>query len=165
MKIKVISLWQPWATALALGIKALETRPWSTKHRGELWIHAGLRPPEPFELDHCRKAEIFAKAIPNINLLPYGAIIGKVNIIGCVRTESEEYMEWVNEGEFGFGLEAYERALQEYVFGDYSTSRFIWLTDLKPRMLKTPIPYTGQQGFFNAEIPDNVELIIPPYSK
>ncbi len=41
--MKAISLWQPWATLVALGIKQTETRHWATKHRGQLAIHAAKR--------------------------------------------------------------------------------------------------------------------------
>ena len=41
--MKAISLWQPWATAIAVGAKRIETRHWPTKHRGPLMIHAAKR--------------------------------------------------------------------------------------------------------------------------
>jgi len=41
--MKAITLWQPWASLIALGEKTIETRSWSTKYRGPLAIHAGLR--------------------------------------------------------------------------------------------------------------------------
>src|SRR3546814_21127441 len=41
--VKAISLWQPWASAIALGHKSIETRHWPTKYRGELAIHAAKR--------------------------------------------------------------------------------------------------------------------------
>jgi activating signal cointegrator 1 len=41
--MKVITVIQPWATLLALGVKKFETRSWATKHRGELAVHAGKK--------------------------------------------------------------------------------------------------------------------------
>ena len=38
--MKVLSLLQPWATLVVMGIKQIETRSWSTAHRGTLLIHA-----------------------------------------------------------------------------------------------------------------------------
>uniref|UniRef100_A0A6M3J354 ASCH domain-containing protein n=1 Tax=viral metagenome TaxID=1070528 RepID=A0A6M3J354_9ZZZZ len=32
--MKAISLWQPWASAMALGWKKIETRSWGTSYRG-----------------------------------------------------------------------------------------------------------------------------------
>lgn len=38
--MKVLTIRQPWATLIMLGIKQLETRSWRTHYRGELVIHA-----------------------------------------------------------------------------------------------------------------------------
>ena len=44
--MKSLSLWQPWASLVALGIKTVETRSWATSYRGPLAIHAAThRPP------------------------------------------------------------------------------------------------------------------------
>jgi activating signal cointegrator 1 len=40
--MKAISLLQPWATLVVMGVKTIETRSWQTPHRGELLIHASL---------------------------------------------------------------------------------------------------------------------------
>jgi hypothetical protein len=44
--MKALSLWQPWATLVALGVKKLETRSWSTTYRGPLAIHATATMPK-----------------------------------------------------------------------------------------------------------------------
>jgi activating signal cointegrator 1 len=41
--VPVLTLWQPWASLVALGVKSIETRSWSTKYRGPLAIHAAAR--------------------------------------------------------------------------------------------------------------------------
>jgi hypothetical protein len=41
--IKAISLWQPWASLMAAGVKLHETRHWWTSYRGPLAIHAAKR--------------------------------------------------------------------------------------------------------------------------
>ncbi len=38
--MKALTLWQPWATLVAMEVKKIETRCWTTKYRGELAIHA-----------------------------------------------------------------------------------------------------------------------------
>lgn len=38
--MKALTLWQPWASLVALGVKTIETRSWSTGYRGPLAIHA-----------------------------------------------------------------------------------------------------------------------------
>jgi hypothetical protein len=41
--MKAISLWQTWATPVAIGAKRFETRDWSTKHRGPIAIYAAKK--------------------------------------------------------------------------------------------------------------------------
>ena len=38
--IKAVSLWQPWASLVACGVKHHETRHWTTNYRGALAICA-----------------------------------------------------------------------------------------------------------------------------
>lgn len=40
--MKALTLHQPWASLIAVGVKRIETRSWSTSYRGPLAIHAGL---------------------------------------------------------------------------------------------------------------------------
>lgn len=47
--MKAITLWQPWATAMAMGVKRIETRSWFTRHRGDLLICAAKRSPQNWE--------------------------------------------------------------------------------------------------------------------
>lgn len=45
--MKALTIRQPWASLIGLGVKTIETRSWTTRYRGPLAIHAGKRPPEP----------------------------------------------------------------------------------------------------------------------
>lgn len=45
---KALTLWQPWASLVALGVKTIETRSWSTAYRGPLAIHAAARRPPTY---------------------------------------------------------------------------------------------------------------------
>ncbi len=47
MKIKAISLHQPWASMIAQGSKTIETRNWPTSHRGDLLIVSTKKPEIP----------------------------------------------------------------------------------------------------------------------
>ena len=40
--MKALTIQQPWASVITMGVKTIETRSWSTKYRGPLAIHAGL---------------------------------------------------------------------------------------------------------------------------
>ena len=41
--MKDISLWQPWASLIALDQKSIETMGWGTRFRGPIAIHAAKR--------------------------------------------------------------------------------------------------------------------------
>lgn len=43
--MKAVTLWQPWASLIAFGLKTIETRSWGTRYRGPLLIHAAKRRP------------------------------------------------------------------------------------------------------------------------
>ncbi|MBC9716888.1 ASCH domain-containing protein [Streptomyces sp. TRM66268-LWL] len=41
-EVRALTLWQPWASAMAYGTKRIENRRWATDYRGWVLIHAGL---------------------------------------------------------------------------------------------------------------------------
>lgn len=41
--MKAITIWQPYAEAIAMGLKNYETRTWKTQYRGKICIHASMR--------------------------------------------------------------------------------------------------------------------------
>lgn len=76
--MRALSIRQPWASAILNAGKSVENRTWSTSHRGELLIHAGLRDdPAGFE----RLAEL-GVAVPDD--LPRGGVIGRVQLVDVV---------------------------------------------------------------------------------
>lgn len=40
--MKALSIKEPFASLVSLGIKRIETRSWKTNYRGEIYIHASL---------------------------------------------------------------------------------------------------------------------------
>ena len=117
--MKAISLLQPWASLVIMGVKTIETRSWATKHRGSILIHASqgkagslfaIEPP-------------FKKYIPDFNALPFGAILGTVCISAMMRMKDLMMTdEWINR-----------LTLEEKAFGDYGEGRYAWmLEDARP---------------------------------
>ena len=91
--VKVVSIRQPWASFIAHGIKDIENRTWRTNYRGPIYIHACGPTKFNIELpDPQMKAALplinkvfFGEIGRNIeNAIPFGAIIGKVDIVDCV---------------------------------------------------------------------------------
>lgn len=123
--MRCISLWQPWATAVALKLKNIETRHWSTPYRGRLAIHAALRwgPDE----------RAFANAAPQLpEVLPRGCIVATATLVDVRRTE--DLLD---------GLGA-----MEAIYGNFGPGRYGWLLE-DIVALAEPTPWKGKQGFFN----------------
>lgn len=125
--MKAISLWQPFASAIPLGLKRIETRHWTTNYRGELAIHASKK--DTTEL----RAVAYLGGMPARDL-PFGYVVAIVTLVDVLPTE----------------LLAGALSEAEIHFGDYRPGRFGWiLHNVRP---VKPFPFKGGQGFFN--IPD-----------
>lgn len=113
--MKVLSLLQPWATLVVMGIKKIETRSWSTNHRGTLLIHASKGKAGSIFAD----ASLFKNYIHDFNKLPFGAIIGQVELVNVIRTEalgmSDEHIN--------------KLTIEEKAFGDYESGRYAWILE------------------------------------
>ena len=131
--MKAISLWQPWASAIALGNKKVETRSWWTKYRGPLAIHAAKR----WQSDQREFASVEAAFGRLPGKLPFGAIVAVADLVDVKRTEELES-----------DVDAIER-----IYGDYSAGRFGWILE-NVQALEDPVPFRGAQGLFF--VPDNV---------
>lgn len=136
--MKVLSLTQPWASLVIIGAKSVETRSWSTSHRGPLLIHAGKRFPgwakgvageEPF----------YSTLRPNGNYcypeLTCGHILGVVQVVDCRGTE--EIRSQLGD--------------QELLFGDYTDGRFAWLLST-PKRFPVPVAAKGHLGLWECEV-------------
>ncbi len=74
--MKVLTIKQPWASFIILGYKRFEFRSWQTKYRGEILIHAG----KSVDKEAMNRLK---KYIPKD--MPLGNIIGKVNLVDCIK--------------------------------------------------------------------------------
>lgn len=124
----VLSLLQPWASLIVMGVKTIETRRWQTAHRGALLIHAGqrkagsmvaLEPP-------------IARHISDFNALPFGAIIGQVQLVDIIPTIDMHLSK----------TEIAQQSLELHAFGDEGIGRFAWLMEDAVRF-KNPVPTRG----------------------
>ena len=142
--MKALSLLQPWASLVVLGHKKVETRSWNTKYRGELLIHAstGKKPNQrSIHLDF--QQHFFDLQLPHFKDLPFGAIIGKVNLIDTFPTE-----EVSHNCNFHIGKNTWEMNDQELAFGDYSAGRYCWLLS-ETVLFDSPIPAKGSLSIWN----------------
>lgn len=131
--MKALTLTQPWATFVASGLKLIETRNWSTPHRGWLAIHAAKGFP-PWAKDLCVVKPFnfwLDKLGCTVETLPLGAVIAKVNMIDCVR----------------FTI-TYDPPSHEAQFGDFTPGRYGFIFSSVVTYPK-PIPAKGSLGLWN----------------
>lgn len=154
--VKCLSLHQPWASAIALGAKRIETRHWSTNYRGPLLIHAAktresLDDEDPEEDLRFIGAPAW-RPIPGMpgwpdSLMPLGALVAIARLIACLPSEEfEGYSGYVITEPDGRRHDL-DLSGGELALGNYAPGRFGWvLADVRP--LPVPIPFRGQQNIF-----------------
>ena len=122
--MKAITLWQPWATLVAAGVKQYETRSWRTDYRGPLAIHAGKRETTDAVWLRVREPQVANRIRPFD--FPLGAIIAVAEIASINPTDKRCIVV---------------RPL-ELELGDWTPGRWAWLLR-RVRKLETPIPVRG----------------------
>jgi hypothetical protein len=135
--IKAISLWQPWATLIARGLKRHETRSWPSSHRGIVAIHAAKTidmAGAPAALCHAGIGSGWWEDCPR------GAIVAIARLRRCVSTD-DVFQDLTRADEAS---------------GNYQAGRFAWeLADVRP--LDHAIPALGRQGLFNWSPPEDLD--------
>ena len=93
IKLKVLTLRQPWATLVAEGIKKYEFRSWKTNYRGKVLIHAGTG----IDKDDMKKYE-------HMNLdFPSRRIIAVVEIEDCLELDKDLNKKIISENNIAYG--------------------------------------------------------------
>ena len=143
--MRAITIWQPFATLIVLGLKKYETRCWGTSYRGPLIIHAAKRWDDDREFDCKRVVELlrnsgfdpdtFNELQRRTFYTPVGETLGKalgvVNLVDCQQR---------NDGGSFF----------ENAVGGFGSGRFGWEC-ASPALFETPLRAPGKQGLW---IPD-----------
>lgn len=147
--MKAISLWQPWAS-LWLGPKIHETRPWATKFRGWLLVHAANQ-----VVSQCGEA-LDELCIDEFGGhwridLPRGAIVGAVRIDHCQPIDAHLRDFIARESPANFTA------------GNWDVGRFAWRRDPVVKFAR-PVPFRGRQRFFevpNELVADQLDVVAP----
>ena len=120
---RVLSIQQPWAWAIACGLKKVENRKWSTPYRGTVYIHASSK------LDRRGVEWIqrhFRATVPSE--LPQCAVVAVVELQDVItRRRAVCFGKWF-EGPYGFVL-----------------------ADVQP--LRSPVRTLGKLGLYRASPP------------
>lgn len=129
-RIRILTLWQPWASLIALGLKTYETRTWGTNYRGPIAIHAAKRPMDDLAQDVWEEC-LHAAGMKGSDIeLPLGAIVALCRLANCESTD----VATLSDASF-----------VDWLAGDFSGSRYAWKLDLTVK-LGSPILFKGQQG-------------------
>jgi activating signal cointegrator 1 len=131
---RVITLHEPWASAVALGLKHHETRSWETNYRGWLVIHAARKWSRRMP-DH-RASKLIRVAVPG-----WEPAIGKVVALAwlddCRPTAPVPGHLFLTPAEPDDNLDR--------EFGNWLPGRFAWRLD-RVKAVPDPFPFRGQQG-------------------
>lgn len=147
--MKAITIHQPWASLIAMGLKRFETRGWRTCYRGPLAIHASKNT-DWLDLDkHGPGFDFLMRQYGFISyrdnaMFPIGCVVGHGSLAGCVRSGAFDSLVLYNPS-------------RERAFGDWSAGRF-GFEIAGVRRLKTPIPWAGQQQLWT--VPPKLESLI-----
>ena len=131
--MKVLSLTEPYATLIKMGIKTIETRSWKTNYRGELYIHASsTKIPKEY------RNNLELMALVSKEELNYGNIIVKCRLTDCIKMD-DEYINTIKE-----------KDKNNFITGVYESGRYAWiLEDIE--VLSSPIKVKGHLGIWNLE--------------
>lgn len=142
--MKIITLWQPWATCMWLGLKEFETRHWSTDYRGELLIHSAKRQIDEDGKELVQKLHAAGHDVPtNRSEYPLGCIGAIARLSDCVSMTD--------------GLIRAQTSLERSV-GLWESGRFALKVDGVIRC--EPIPWTSRQGKLLPAPDDIVEQVL-----
>jgi len=139
--IKTLTLHQPYASAIAFGMKRYETRPRNTNHRGLLAIHAG----KAFNQEGMESLHGFpwsdhitlplARRYSPIGEQEFvkGAVVAVCVLSDCLLMDDALIQS----------IDAQERAM-----GHWEAGRYAYKLD-NIQMLRTPVEARGKQGLWN----------------
>ncbi len=141
--MKAITIWQPWAWAIAEGLKPVENRTWRPiLGRGDLIaIHAGKKKSDESHRLHVE--HVIGRRLKDSEI-HYGAIVAVVKYRGYITTNESAWnvdKDWVPEND---ALDAWFAGPIGWVFSDV--------------IKLDPIPCRGSQGIWEVKMPAAFKL-------
>lgn len=131
--MKCISVSQPFADLIVSGAKSIELRRWSTRHRGDLLVHAPLK---------VRKSDCIRLGM-EVSIT--GAIIGRVRLDDVKRYSDATQVN--ADAALHLASREFESSMYGFVLKD-------------PIRFQEPIPWKGHLGIFEVNVSINTEKII-----
>lgn len=182
--MKMLSLWQPWATLIATGIKTIETRPWKTEYRGPLAILASKKKVD-YDFGSLMWEAGIAEAMHKAagfgwyESFPRGCVVAVVDLVDVVpiserwgaaheygrslQPRSAEMFGGDRDGLFVCSSDGARGTVDGYAedqlpWGDFSEGRYGWLLENVRPIEMEPIPCRGTQGC--RDLPADVQALV-----
>jgi hypothetical protein len=129
--MKVLSVRQPWASLIVLGIKDVENRVRRSHYRGPLLIHASGKIDKwgMEDILNALKEDGDEEGMASLSQAPTGCIVGQVEMVDCVTEHSSDWFD----GPFGYVL-------------------------INPLYFDEPIPLKGKLGIY--DLPADLEGVV-----
>ena len=152
-----ITLHQPWATLIALGMKDVETRSWPAPGRllGQvIAVHAGRRVVQ--QPGDCIERELRDRLGEDwIRTIPTGAVVATATLAGMAQVEYVDLTSGhaVHDAgtEMGCAVGVEQTSIDPW--GDFRSGRWLWfLNDVEA--LPEPVPAIGRQSFWQWDAGD-----------
>lgn len=133
--LKCLSVSQPFADLIISGKKIIELRNWNTNFRGEFLIHAPIK----IRTEDCKRLKINKKLVT-------GAIIGKAELYEVKKYKSVKEIK--TDQKFHLASKNFHDRTYGFMLKN-------------SKSLRIPIPYKGQLGFFEIDLPKtkNKEIV------
>lgn len=142
--VKALTVWDPWAWLIRVGLKGYETRSWGTSYRGPLFICAAKRPIDRTWLRYINEIlRAHGHASISIDEFRPGHAVALVDLTQDIICNFNAY---------GKRLRPENLSDLELRLGDFSRKRHA----LKLENIRAiePFPVTGRQGLFEVEVPN-----------
>lgn len=124
--MKALTICQPYCELILRGEKRVENRTWPTRHRGLMYIHAGKN-----------RSWLTDNDLERFPHMPFGAVVGIVNIVDCITLES------IESG-------AHDKTFPWLRSHEHANGPWCWIINDKVTPIG-PWSYRGKQGLFEIE--------------
>lgn len=137
---RALTLWQPWASFVAAGVKKYETRTWTTKYRGTILIHAARRP-----VDYLGK-ELWIEVDPGLQNqlssdIPLGCVVAIAELTDCLEMVACSKQSSLSSSEILIPEKSQEKRL-----GLWKPGRIAWKLENVQKL--RPVFAKGSQGLW-----------------
>ncbi|MBE9216722.1 ASCH domain-containing protein [Plectonema cf. radiosum LEGE 06105] len=133
LKLKAISLWQPYCSLIPLGLKHYETRSWKTNYRGKLLICSTAKSTKTQYQQYLKICNELKLPTWDETNFPQGQAIALCDLTDCIEMTPEFIAQ---------------QSQTEIKSGDWQVGRYAWkLENIQP--ITEPFAVKGKQGLFD----------------